>query len=73
MGAEFTLGAGFGAGALSIAIRSMISALIVLWGSWIMWKQFQLFSAGQMAVGDWGVNVIKMVFLVAFVLIVVGT
>lgn len=72
MGAEFDVGAGFAAGDLGIVIRSMIAALITLWGVWIMWKQFQLFGAGRMDLGDWGANVIKMVLLVVFVLIVVG-
>ena len=73
MGAEFAVGAGFDAGDLSIIIRSMIAALITLWGVWIMWKQFQLFGAGRMEVGEWGANAIKMVLLVVFVLILVGT
>ena len=73
MGAEFASGAGFGAGDLSIVIRSMIAALIMLWGVWTMWKQFQLFGAGRMDVGDWGANVIKMILLIVFVLILVGT
>lgn len=73
MGADFAIGAGFNAADLSIVIRSMVAALIVLWGSWVMWKQFQLFSAGRMEVGEWGANTLKMVFLVVFVLIIVGT
>ncbi len=73
MGAEFASGAGFDAGDLSIVIRTMIAALISLWGVWVVWKQFQLFGAGRMDVGEWGANAIKMVLLVVFVLILVGT
>lgn len=72
MGADFAFGAGFTAGDLNLYIRSMIAALITLWGVWVMWKQFQLFGAGRMEVGDWGANAIKTVLLVVFVLILVG-
>jgi len=68
----FNLGAGFAANELNLFIRSVIAALITLWGVWIMWKQYQLVGSGRMEIGDWGANAIKMVLLLAFVLIIVG-
>lgn len=72
MEAAFNLGAGFSANGLNIFIRSMIAALIMLWGVWTLWKQFQLFGSGRMEVGDWGANAIKMILLLVFVLVIVG-
>lgn len=68
----FALGAGFDASDLNILIRSMIAALIALWGVWTMYKQFQLMGDRRMEIGAWGANVIKMILLVTFVLIIVG-
>ncbi len=69
----FALGAGFDASDLNILIRSMIAALFALWGVWTMHKQFLMFGDKRMDIGTWGANVIKMVLLVTFVLIIVGT
>ncbi|MCF6256152.1 MAG: TIGR03758 family integrating conjugative element protein [Gammaproteobacteria bacterium] len=72
MEAAFNLGAGFSANELNILIRGMIASLITIWGAWIMWKQFQMVGDSRMKIGEWGVNVAKMIFLVTFVLIIVG-